>query len=415
MTRSLYLLTILLFTAGAGYTQIINPNTRPLYIPFEVDGKHGLTDTFGKEFVKPGTYYTIINAGDFNYYIIGEQKKEVKKYDLFYWIMDSQTGKKIDLGELQDDDPAFLKDDVAFYHFLRNGKSVLASPLNATTYTFDRTYEDVKGIKLYDTAGKNFNQIFITTLPGYDKEVWQLKGTQLTKVKQIKPEYRIEPIRSFTDNGYSRTSFAVGLAVRTTKATPKPPAPKKTSASTKKGITPPPVLAPPPVQEALNDDNFYAGIYNYELQLLGKTTTDKAALSKLFRKPANLSSQTEAYVSIGNGIIKQTGDNYSTKLNDTYAIERILKTKGSYGVQAYYLVKNEKDGTLTEIAPLENAPPYWAYFNRQKLLLFHFHKSKRLSAYFDYDGVAMPKAKLMIPAEYYDEQQEPGFIPFLIK
>ncbi len=415
MTRSLCLLTILLFTAGAGYTQIINPNTRPLYIPFEVDGKHGLTDTFGKEFVKPGTYYTIINAGDFNYYIIGEQKKEVKKYDLFYWIMDPQNGKKIDLGALQDNDPAFFKDEVAFYHFHRNGKSVLSSPVSSVTYTFDRTYDEVTGIRLYDTAGKNFNQVFITTLPGYDKEVWQLNNDQAQKVTQIKPEYKIEPIRSFVDKGYSRTNFAVGLAVRTTKAIPKPPDPKKAPASAKNGITPPPVLAPPPVQEALNDDNFYAGIYNYELQLLGKTTTDKAALSKLFRKPANLSSQTEAYVSIGNGIIKQTGDDHSTNLNDIYAIKRILKTQGNYGTQGYYFVKNEGNGKITELASFENTKPYWAYFNKKKLLKLHFYQGIRLSAYFDYDGVAMPKAKLMIPSKYYDEKQDAAFIPFLIK
>lgn|GEM_PF-867739 len=419
MIRSIYICTILILTAGTTYSQQINRNKKPLYVPFEVDGSHGLTDTFGQEFVKPGTYKAIINSGDFNYYIIGEQKKEVKEYDLSYWIMDPQTGKKIDLGELQDSDPAFFKGDTAYYHFLRSGKSVLATPLASNTYAFDRTYDDIKGIKLYDTAGNNFKQVFITTLPGYDKEVWLLNGAQPEKVSQIKPEYKIETIRSFVESGYNHTSFAVGLAVRTTKAAPKPPV-KKTQppAKTKKGLIPPPVMAPPPpppISSDINETDFYANIYNYELQLLGKSTTDKAALSKLFGKEAYLRSQSEASVSIGGGIIKQTGDNYSTKLNDTYAIERILKTRGNYGTQNYYLVKNEKDGTLTEIASLENTPPYWASFNRQKLLKFYFHKSKRLSAYFDYDGVAMPKAKLMIPAKYYDEQQEPGFIPFLIR
>lgn len=420
MTRSLSILTILLFTAGAAYTQMLNVSARPLYVPFEVDGAQGLTDTFGNEFVKPGTYDMINNAGNFNYYIVGEQKKGVKHRDLSYWIMDPRSGKKIDLGALMDDDPAFFKDEIAFYHFLRNGKSVLASPVSPETYTFDRTYDDIKGLKLYDTAGKNFNQIFITTLPGYDKEVWQLKGEQLIKASQIKPEYKIEPIRSFADNGYTRTGFAVGLAVRTEKPVPKPPAPKKApaTAKTKKGMPPPPVMPPPPpkvVESDLNEVDFYANIYNYELQLLRKSATDKPSLSKFFGKPANLGSQSETYVSVGGGIIKQTGDDYSTDLNDTYAIKRILKTHGNYGTQGYYFVKKEGNGALAELASFENTKPYWAYFNKKKLLKLYFHQSTRISAYFDYDGVAMPKAKLMIPAKYYDEKQDKAFIPFLIK
>lgn len=415
MIRPLSILILLLSTASAAYTQTIDTNARPLYVPFSVDGAYGLTDTFGNEFVKPGTYDVIFNAGNFNYYIIGEQKKGVKHRDLSYWIMNPQTGKKTDLGELKDDDPAFSKEDIAFYHFQHNGKSLLASPISAETYTFDRTYDDIKGIKLYDTAGKNFNQLFITTLPGYDKEVWQLKNDQLLKVNQIKPEYKIEPVISFLYRRNTRKRITVGLAVRTTKAAPKPPAPKKAPATTKKGITPPPVIDPPLVKEDLNEENFYAGIYNYELQLLGKTVTDKASLSKLFGKPANLGSEAEAYVSVGSGIIKQTGDDYSTPLNDVYAIKRITKTKGNYGTQAYYLVKNEGNGTLSEIASLEWTSPHWAYFNSKKLLQLHFHKAGRLSAYFDYDGVALPKARLMIPAKYYDEKQDEAFIPFLIR
>lgn len=419
MTRSLSILTVLLFTASAAYTQMLNASARPLYVPFEVDGAQGLTDTFGKEFVKPGTYDRITNAGNFNYYIIGEQKKGTQQRDLSYWIMDPRNGKKIDLGELMDDDPAFFKGDTAFYHFHRSGKSLLASPLAAISYTFDRTYDDVNGIKLYDTAGNNFNQIFITTLPSYDKEVWQLKGEQLIKASKVKPEYKIEPIRSFADNAYTRTGFAVGLAVRTEKPAPKPPAIKKAPApaKTKKGI-PPPVMPPPPQKvtiSELNDENFYAGIYDYELRLLGKTVTDKAALSKLFGKPANLGRQSENYVSMGSGIIKQTGDDYSTNLNDVYAIKRILKTRGNYGTQGYYFVQYEGNGDITELASFENTKPYWAYFNKKKLLKLHFYQGTRLSAYFDYDGVAMPKAKLMIPAKYYDEKQDEAFVPFLIK
>ncbi len=417
MIRSLYIIPVFFLITGTAYTQMLQASARPLYVPFEVDGEQGLTDTFGKEFIPPGTYQVISNSGNFNYYIVGEKKKGAKDYDLSYWIMNPQNGKKIDLGELKDNDPAFFKDEVAFYHFHRNGKSVLSSPISSVTYTFDRTYDDVKGIKLYDTAGKDFNQLFITTLPGYDKEVWQLKAAQLVKVTQIKPEYRIEPIRSFADNGYTRTSFAVGLAVRATKAAPKPTAPKKAPTTNKKGILTP-VMPPPPQKVAisdLNEENFYAGIYNYELQLLAKTATDKAALSKLFGKPANLGNQSENYVSMGSGIIKQTGDDYSTDLNDTYAIKRILKTKGNYGTQGYYFVQHEGNGQITELASFENTKPYWAYFNKKKLLKLHFYQGTRLSAYFDYDGVAMPKAKLMIPAKYYDEKQDAAFIPFLIK
>lgn len=420
MIRSLSILTILLFTAGAAYTQTIDTNTRPLYVPFAVDGDYGLTDTFGNEFVKPGTYDAIFNAGNFNYYIIGEQKKGVKHRDLAYWIMDPRTGKKIDLGALMDNDPAFFKDGRAFYHFHRNGKSILASPLAAITYTFDRVYDDVNGIKLYDTAGNNFNQIFIVTLPGYDKEVWQLKSDQLIKASQIKPEYKIEAIRSFSDNGYTRTGFAIGLAVRTDKPAPKPAVIKKAPApvKTKKGIPPPPVMPPPPpkaVAPDLDEVNFYANVYNHELQLLSKGSTDKAALTKVFGKAANLGSQSENYVSAGGGIIKQTGDDHSTALNDIYAIKRITKTKGNYGTQGYYLVKNEGNEKLSEIASLEWTSPHWAYFNHKKLLQLHFHKAGRLSAYFDYDGVALPKAKLLIPAKYYDEKQDEAFIPFLIR
>src|SRR6185503_6497714 len=98
---------------------------------FEVDGKHGLTDTFGKEFVSPGTYRVIFNSGNFNYYIIGEQNKGAEDHNLSYWIMNPQNGKKMDLGALQDNDPAFFKDEVAFYHFHRNGKSVLSSPVSS--------------------------------------------------------------------------------------------------------------------------------------------------------------------------------------------------------------------------------------------------------------------------------------------
>jgi len=421
MMRSLPIITLLLLTTGIAYSQTINPQTKPLYIPFEVDGEHGLTDTFGKEFVPPGTYDFISNVGNFNYYIIGKQKKGVKERSFTYWIMNPQNGKKIDLGELKDNDPAFFKGDTAFYHFHKAGKSILASPMAASTYTFDRTYDDVKGVKLYDTAGNHFKQVFMATLPGYDKEIWLLNEQQLAKAAQIKPEYKIEAIRSFSENGYTRTSFAVGLAVRTTKTAPKPAPAKKAAppVKTKKGLVPPPVMPPPPppapAPPDVNETDFYANIYNYELQLLGKGAADKATLSKLFGKPATLGSQAEAFVSVGGGIIKQTGDDYSTQLNDVYAIKRITKTRGNYGFQAYYLVKNEGDDKISEIASLENTHPYWASFNNKKLLKLNFHKSKRLSAYFDYDGVAMPKAKLMIPAKYYAEQQDEAFLPFLIK
>lgn len=55
-----------------------------------------------------------------------------------------------------------------------------------------------------------------------------------------------------------------------------------------------------------------------------------------------------------------------------------------------------------------------AAYNK-KLLKLYFHQSTRISAYFDYDGVAMPKARLMIPAKYYDAKQDQAFVPFLIK
>ncbi|MBE8714236.1 hypothetical protein C4F49_11130 [Sphingobacterium sp. KB22] len=382
---------------------------RPLYIPFSVDSEYGLMDTLGNEFAEPGKYDLIYNKNDFRYYIIGDRIKDADYPKFTYWLMDPQTAKKIDLGDLIDDDPVMRIADTAWYHFHKDNKSILASPLSNKSFAFDQKYTEVSGTKLYDTLGKYPTQLFFAELEDYDKEVWKLVDNKLIKESKIKKSYTIETVGTYIDSSYYRRNFAIGIAVLTTK----PVAETKQAPAVANGKLPPPVITP--IDNDGNEDEFYANIYDKDLKLVGTTKTSEEELSKIFQKSAKVGNYLIASPSIGGGIIKQTGDDHSVDLNETYAIKRILKSRGNYGTQEYYFVRKEADNQVTEIATLVDTKPNWAYFGNQKLLSFFFYTDKRLSAYFDYNGVAMPKGKLMIPAKYYNEKQDPAFVPYLFK
>lgn len=405
--------SFLIYTAA--FAQSINFNARPLYVPFSFDSKTGLTDTLGNEFVAPGKYY-IPTPTNFYYYIIGEDGKDNKTS---YWFMNAATGKKIDLGSLADNEPVYKSGDTLFYHCIKNQKSTLASPYTNTVYSFDKIYNDIEYFKMYDLAGAASRSVFITQDKNYDKEIWHLDGSRVVKASQIAKEYKIEPVRTVIDTGYTYRSYFTGLAVRTPKPVKKAAPPKTVTAKRKPGSKlPPPILPPLPREESFSpsqEDSMYANIYNYELKLIGTTYATKPSLTKLMKQKSMLSDQVPALVSAGRGIIKMTGDDYSTDLNDEFAIKKLTKKVGNGVYRESYFFVQKKDGTINEITPLRESSVYWAYHASYKLLNFSFYDYKRMEAYFDYNGEVLPKSKLIIPRKYIEEVQLKDMYPFILK
>src|SRR5690606_13178010 len=120
-----------------------------LFVPFQVDGKWGLMDTLGHEVKALGFCKSISIKDDFSYYLIWGNAGTPR-----YWLMDSRSGDRIDLGELKSADPVLKIGDIWYYHFEKDNKTVLAAPVARESITLDQRYRRIEVIVLHDLKGE---------------------------------------------------------------------------------------------------------------------------------------------------------------------------------------------------------------------------------------------------------------------
>ena len=389
------------------------PVKRPLLVPFQVNGEYGLMDTLGNEVKAPGFCLSVKVYGDFSYYVIMDKDA---KDNYIYWLMDTQTGKPINMGTLKDSSPLIIVGDIAYYHFEKDNKTVIASPVNHQSFTLDKIYSKVESFSIYDSTRKNKAQylaVYDTDRTGAIISV----ADQFRKVGTIPPFKKLELISATLDEGYSRYTFPVAFAVDE-------PAPKKAPATSVKtagkgksrksnALEPPEVIIPPEMYKTSidePDESWKAAIYDNQLVRKGESLTTDSALTSLFGVKVRLSRNIPGDVSVGSGIIKAgVGGNQGEELNDEFAIRQLTKevSGGAYR-EIHYFGHINKDNTFTELISQDDAQFTWAYQNKSPLLSIRYYKEGgKVAAYFDFNGVVLPKNKLMVPAKYYTGSMSP--------
>lgn len=405
-----------------------NTNFRPFLVPFQVDGDWGLMDTLGREVKTPGFYKSIAVHGDFSYYIIGDQSETPK-----YWMMDSRSGDRIDLGNLMSSHPVLKMGEVRFYHFEKNNKSVLASPATMESFTLDRLYKKMEAIHLYDLKGENKKSYLLAY---DDNNIGRILSVEnhFKKVAKVPPFEKIDLIGGRVKKDYYIKTFLVGFAAakmekgkeasrakdKISKSTK--PAINASPAEVRKGkslskIQKPAMITPPsPVHfEWMDQDDSKpdsSEIYDYRLADKGAALVNDSALSAVFGTKVVLEKNRPVSIAMGGGVISGTGGDHSVELNQEFAIQRITKkvTKVVYR-QDYYLVHKKDDQTYTELLSDNEALFSWAKHKGNRLLSIRLGKGKkRLNAFFDYNGVALPKNRLMVPRKYYQGETMKSYL-----
>ncbi|MFE7088607.1 hypothetical protein ACFU8T_16075 [Sphingobacterium spiritivorum] len=387
------------------------PVKRPLLVPFQVNGEYGLMDTLGNEVKAPGFCASVKVYGDFSYYVIMDKDA---KDNYMYWLMDTQTGKPVNMGTLKDSSPLIIIDDIAYYHFEKDNKTVIASPVNHQSFTLDKIYSKVEAFSIYDSKRNNKTQY----LAVYDTD---RKGTiisvadQFRKVTTIPSFEKLELISGTLDEGYLRYTFPVGFAVDEIAPKEAPVVPVKAAVKSKtrksNRLEPPEAIKPPEMYNSTYpDENWKAVIYDNQLVRKGESLTTDSALTSLFGVKVRLSRNIPGDVSVGLGIIKAgMGGNQGEELNDEFAIRQLTKevSGGAYR-EIHYFGHINKDNTFTELISQDDAQFTWAYQNKSPLLSIRYYKEGgKVTAYFDFNGVVLPKNKLMVPAKYYTGSMSP--------
>ncbi|WP_236582300.1 hypothetical protein [Sphingobacterium spiritivorum] len=407
------ILLMMSFTLQVSAQQTL-PVKRPLLVPFQVNGEYGLMDTLGNEVKAPGFCVSVKVYRDFSYYVIVDKDA---KDNYFYWLMDTQTGKPVNMGTLKDSSPLIIVGDIAYYHFEKDNKTVIASPVNHQSFTLDKIYSRIEAFSIYDSARKNKTQylaVYDTDRKGRIISV----ADQFRKVATIPPFEKLELISATLDEGYSRYTFPVGFAVDEIVPKKAPVTPVKTAAKGKAKksdrLEPPEAIKPPEMYKPINmdgqDENWKAVIYDNQLVRKGESLTTDSALTALFGAKVRLSRNIPGDISAGSGIIKAgIGGNQGEELNDEFAIRQLTKevSGGAYR-EIHYFGHINKDNTFTELISQDEAQFNWAYQNNSPLLSIRYYKDGgKVTAYFDFNGAVLPKNKLMVPAKYYTGSMSP--------
>lgn len=393
-------------------------NRRPLLVPFQVDGKWGLMDTLGHEVKAPGFCKYIEVLDDFSYYVIRGNDDDQR-----YWLMDSRSGERIDLGELKAGDPVLKMGEVWLYQFEKDNKTVLASPVTLESFTLDDRYRRIEAIQLHDLKEENKVSYLIAYDNDYMGNILVVED-HFKKAPQVPPFEKLDLISAIVKEDYSITTFPVGFAIDKTEKSEKPyalveaPPPPPGLAEYpdlsdyKEGepvpkIKPPAPIAPPaPVPPIPRDDpeTETSEVYDFRLASKGTVPLNDSALTALFEAKVVLKSNIPGSVAMGGGIIKNgMGGDQSVELNQDFAIRQFTKkmSTGTYR-HVYYLIHKHDDQTFTELVSDDDAQFDWATHRGDKLISIRFRgDNKKLKAYFDYNGIILPKGRLMVPSKYY--------------
>ncbi|HWK99242.1 MAG TPA: hypothetical protein VNQ55_04820 [Parapedobacter sp.] len=180
---------------------------------------------------------------------------------------------------------------------------------------------------------------------------------------------------------------------------------------------PVPIEPPAPAPLLLRDESEAENVAVYDFRLTSKGTVplNDSALTAVFGAKVVLQGNIPTRVAMGGGIIKNgMGGDQSVDLNQDFAITRITKkmSTGAYR-HVYYLIHKHNDQTFTELISDDDAQFDWVIHRGDKLISIRFiGNAKKLKAFFDYNGVILPKGKLMIPRKYY---QDEAMKPFLFQ
>lgn len=383
------ILTLLFtFLIGSASAQLVDSQKKPICAVFQYDGQYGIVDTLGNEIEPLGKYYSIKSFPGLNFFAILEKEEmDIKDYKFY----DATTSKFFEMGELAEYDPIAQQGDSVYFHTFQNNKSVIISPTDKNHFVFDKKYKSIKKITLRDTSRINSYDYFLTKDDNYDYTIWSVKNNVISKTTAIAPFSNFELVITETATHY----VPVGIAIEIDQPV------KKVKISTTRS-------SPPEVKTTSPDDPVYAAVYNNQLSLKNKGFTTKENLTKLFGAPSWVRSNLGGgSPSIGTGIIKMTGDNYSVDLNDNFAIQKMIK--GNY--ENYYFAT--KDGTTyTALIQVSAGEPSFVSFKNQKLLSLRLFDHKKITFIFDYDGIIFPKAKIMIPKSYLEKMNLKALLPY---
>ena len=431
MIRLLSYILLLLSTAiYAPQVQAQQPgtNSRPLLVPFQVDGKWGLMDTLGHEVKAPGFCKYIEVPDDFSYYVIYANEDASR-----YWLMDSRSGERIDLGELKASEPVLKIEEVWFYRFEKDDKTVLASPITLEKFVMDDRYRQTEALELYDLKGENKESYLLVYDDDYIGTLLSVKD-HFKKATQVPPFEEIDLISAVVEEDYFIKTFPIGCAAKIesnekpialAEAPPPPPgmvkypelADYKEGHSLPKIKHPEPVEPPAPIPPIPRDDpeTETAEVYDFRLTNKGTALVNDSALTALFGAKVVLEGNIPIGLAMNGGIIQNgMGGDQDIELNQDFAIRRITKkmSTGAYR-HVHYLIHKHDDQTFTELVSDDEAQFDWVTHRGDKLIAIRFTgNDKKLKAYFDYNGVILPKGRLMVPRKYY---QDDAMEPFLFQ
>ncbi|QEC53144.1 hypothetical protein EDD80_104114 [Anseongella ginsenosidimutans] len=372
----LFFLPVCMFIFPQGLlAQESDANERPFLVPFRVEGKWGMMDTLGNEVKAPGFCKHIDVRDDFSYYVITGLSDTPA-----CWLMDSRTGDRINLGVLRSAAPLLEIDNTLFYQFEKDNKIVIASPNSRKKYVLDARYREISAFRIYDREGER-EALFLVA---YDKDstgsILSASGN-FKKVKQVPPFRRMELVSRIAAEDDPRASFPVGFAVETLN------------------------------QGTENGTNWNARLFDFRLVDMGTVPVTDSALTVMFGITMVTQDNALVRISPGGGIIKNGLDgDQSIKLNQEFAIKWThKKTVTSAFNYVYYLVHKQANNNLRELVSNKDARFDWVSDRGEKLISIWFKEGEnRFKAYFDYNGAALPKHKLMIPAKYYKgEEMQP--------
>src|SRR3546814_787309 len=214
--------------------------------------------------------------------------------------MDSRSGERIDLGELRASEPVLKLDEVWYYPFEKNDKTVLASPVTLESFVLDNRYRRIEAIQLYDLKEENKESYLLVYDDDYIGSLL-LVGNHFKKATQVPPFEKIDLIRAVVEEDYFIKTCPVGFAtgiennekpIALVEAPPPPPGlveypdlseykegrplPKiKHPAPTK-----PPAPTPPLPQDDPEDAAFE--VYDFRLTSKGVAQLNDSALTAVF-------------------------------------------------------------------------------------------------------------------------------------
>ena len=367
----------------SSYGQFIDRNTKPGIVPFKFNNTYGFADTFGKEVIKWDTYQHVDIYDNLSFYYVSNKDGQ--------WFIDGRNGTILDFGQLMDKNPTCRINEQNYFHFQKNGKSILCSPNAVISYQLNQNYKYLAEFKFQDAQGKKNNNVIIATLDNEKKEIWMIEGQAIAKFKHIPTSEDVKVIyMEVVENTYP-VYVPVGLGVQTSIV------PKKTkinpSSAQKK-------YSPLTKQEPVSGYK----IYDFDLNHIGEVVSmEDESFESFFPGKKVIINYGEKYMV--DAFYPYVKKQYSReqKLNETYAFKKFNDRMHVY--------KNEQN-----LFSLNQINYSWLIFQEYKIgLMSNQNEANKWEAFIDFSGVYLPKNRLLMPEKYFKQIKEQELAEFIPK